>query len=419
MEKILRLKASKISKGRCAGAFCVLLKNTKDEFGFIAKFFHWAVAVLVLVLLSAGFFMTGMDFSPSKLGLYMLHKSFGILVLVLMIGRVIWRQISPRPGRLPSVKPWEDRLASIVHLLLYLSLFAMPLSGWIMSSAGGFPATFFGLFSLPALMDKNEQVFELTRGIHTAFAYTVLGLLALHFAGAFKHHLVDRDATLQRMTTPALNLWWGMLLAAIAGLLWTSPLALEFLKSDEPSAAGSEQVAQPVVSTASEGWIIDLSNSQISFEATQYGEAFQGRFKNFGGKIIFDAAKLDEAYADIWIDISSIETGSADRDAQARSAEWFDVRNFPRAQFVADSFSETAPGQYIAHGALTIRNKPVLVDLPFTLQIRESPEGQAALMESHITLNRLDFGIGQGQWQETEAIGAEVKITLQVLATLQ
>ena len=112
-----------------------------------------------------------------------------------------------------------------------------------------------------------------------------------------------------------------------------------------------------------------------------------------------------------------ISTGSADRDSQAKSAEWFDTSSFPRAQFVADSFSETAPGNYIAHGALTIRGEAAMVDLPFALQIRESPEGQAALMEATLELNRLDFGIGQGQWQATDAIGGTVKIRITVLAT--
>jgi len=165
-----------------------------------------------------------------------------------------------------------------------------------------------------------------------------------------------------------------------------------------------------------DAWQIDMGASAIRFEATQSGEKFEGGFKNFGGKIIFDQSKLDEAYADIWIDITSIETGSADRDGQAKSADWFDTSKFPRAQFVADSFSKTGPNQYLARGALTIRDQVVLVELPFTLQVRESPEGQAALMEGVITLNRLDFGIGQGQWQSTETIGNEVKISITVVA---
>ncbi len=406
------------------------LRNTPDRFGFISKFFHWSVGVLVLILLPVGFLMTGMEFSPSKLTLYMLHKSFGITVLVLVIGRAAWRIISPRPKKLPTHKEWEDKLAKAVHFALYVCLILMPLSGWVMSSAGGFPATFFGLFPLPVLMQKNEDVFEITRNVHTVIAWSILGLLALHFAGAFKHHLIDRDETLQRMTSYKVTWWWGLLLAAAAGLLWTSPVALGLLsdsgkgKSEAASIAddnsgkeGRDEVLKDQLNDLDkDAWQIDMGASAIRFEASQYGEKFNGEFKNFGGKILFDQSKLEDAYADIWIDITSIQTGSADRDGQAKSADWFDTAKFPRAQFVADSFSKTGTNQYVAHGALTIRGQAVLVDLPFTLQLRESPDGQAALMESEITLNRLDFGIGQGQWQATDTVGNTVKISITLVA---
>ncbi|MGB4108117.1 MAG: cytochrome b/b6 domain-containing protein [Alphaproteobacteria bacterium] len=403
-------------------------KNTRNNFGLIAKAFHWVLAILILWLLSVGFAMVGIPPGPGKLWIYALHKSFGILILVLMIGRLLWRQISPRPDPLPTHKTWEDTLARTVHFGLYACVFLMPLSGWIMSSAGGFPAEFFGLFALPAIVPKNEAIFELTRNIHGFTAWSILALLALHFAGAFKHHFIDKDETLQRMTSRKVGLYWGVLFVLIAGFLWTSPVAIGLLRDDGKSEANSitddssgkevrdEELKNQLGELDKDVWQIDLGASTIRFEATQYGEAFQGAFKKFGGKIIFDPAKLDEAYADIWIDIASLETGSGDRDGQARSVEWFDTENFQRAVFIADSFIKTGLKRYVANGALTIRGKPVLVELPFTLEIQESPEGQAALMESEITLNRLDFGIGQGQWQDSSTIGNAVKIHITLVA---
>ncbi len=404
-------------------------RNTRDSFGLIAKGFHWVLAILILWLLSVGFAMVGIPPGPDKLWVYALHKSFGITILVLMIGRLLWRQISPRPGPLPSHKEWEDRLAKAVHFGLYVCIFLMPLSGWIMSSAGGFPAEFFGLFALPAIVPKNEIIFELTRNVHGFVAWTILALLALHFAGAFKHHFIDKDETLRRMTSRKVGLYWGVLFVLIAGFLWTSPVAIGLLRDN---GKGKEAVSLADDNSGKEGrdevlkdqmgeldkdvWLIDEESSAIKFEATQYGEKFEGAFKKFGGKIIFDPAKLEDAYADIWIDISSLETGSSDRDTQARSSDWFDTENFPRAMFVADSFLKIGPKRYVANGALTIRNKAVLVELPFDLEIRESPEGQAALMESDITLNRLDFGIGQGQWQDPATIGNAVKIHITLVA---
>jgi cytochrome b561/polyisoprenoid-binding protein YceI len=406
----------------------VQFKNTRDNFGLIAKGFHWILAILILWLLSVGFAMVGIPPGPDKLWVYALHKSFGILILVLMIGRLLWRQISPRPDALPTHKTWEDTLAKIVHFSLYACVFLMPLSGWIMSSAGGFPAEFFGLFALPAIVPKNEGIFEVARNVHGFTAWSILGLLALHFAGAFKHHFLDRDETLQRMTSRKVSLYWGVLFVLIAGFLWTSPVAIRLLRDDSNSRSeevaddssgkeGRDEVLKDQLNEFDKGaWQIDMDASAIRFEATQSGEKFEGGFKNFGGKIIFDPSKLDEAYADIWIDITSIETGSTDRDGQAKSPDWFDTDKFPRAQFVADSFSKTGPNQYLARGALTIRDQVALVELPFTLQVRESPEGQAALMEAVITLNRLDFGIGQGQWQSADTIGNAVKISITVVA---
>jgi cytochrome b561 len=291
-----------------------------------------------------------------------------------------------------------------------------------MSSAGGFPATFFGLFALPAILPKNETLFMITRTVHAFAAYGILALLALHVAGALKHHFLDKDATLQRMTTFKLGLKGGLALTLVAGLLWAAPVAIRLSRDTggpAPESAQAENPAAPdeaVAANNNDAWQIDLATSSIKFQTTQYGQPFTGSFKNFGGTILFDRAKLDDAYADIWIDIASIETGSMERDGQAKSADWFSAVEFPKAQFVADSFSETAPGQYVAHGALTIRGKAQLVDLPFTLQVRESPEGQAALMEATLTLNRLDFGVGQGQWSATDVIGGDVNLTITLLA---
>jgi cytochrome b561 len=399
------------------------LLNTKNSFGLIAKSFHWVLAILILWMLSVGFAMVSIPPSPDKFWVYALHKSFGIFILTLMLGRLAWRIISPRPDALPTHKEWEDRLAKFVHFALYICIFMMPLSGWLMSSAGGFPAMFFGLFALPPVLPKNETAFAITRTIHAFAAYGILTLLALHVAGALKHHFIDKDATLQRMTTRKLGLWGGLILAAVAGLLWIAPIMLAIFGSNKAEAVQSVQTAPdpqaqaPAAPARDDAWQIDLDTSLIKFETTQYGEPFQGEFKNFGGTIIFNRDHLDDAYADIWIDIASIVTGSAERDEQARNAEWFDAANFPKALYVADSFSETASGHYIAHGALTIRGEARLVDLPFTLQIRESPEGQAALMEATLTLKRLDFGVGQGQWSATDTIGGDVKIMITLLAT--
>lgn len=400
----------------------MLLKNTKDRFGFVAKFLHWTTALLIMTLLSVGFYMTSLGFSPTKLQIYMLHKSFGILVLMIVVLRIFWRLANPPPESLPTHKSWEKTLASFVHFFLYCVLIAMPLTGWIMSSAGDFPATFFGLFSLPHLVSKNQDIFNLTRNLHTYIALGILALLALHFAGAFKHHFIDRDATLQRMTKPYVGLVGGVLFAAVAGILWVAPAAL-FLKDQqseeiEQSSAVSNAETPAAPAETSDGWVIDASASDISFEVKQYGETFNGHFKNFTGTIIFDPQDLDHGKANVEIDISSISTGSDDRDSQARSAEWFDTGKFPKAMFSSEKFTETAPGHYVASGRLTIRAVTLPIELPFTLTMASEDHGkQTAIMEATVPLKRLDFGVGQGQWAATDAIADEIILNIKVRAT--
>jgi polyisoprenoid-binding protein YceI len=154
----------------------------------------------------------------------------------------------------------------------------------------------------------------------------------------------------------------------------------------------------------------------LAFTATQYGQAFEGTF-TFDGRIVFDPDHLDRSLADISIDISSIKTGSDDRDGQAKSAEWFDVEKFPKARFVTETFESTGANQYAVTGKLTIRDVTLPVSFPFTLTIEKQEQGpRTAEMRAELTLNRLDFGVGQGQWKGTETIADAVKISLLVHA---
>ena len=114
----------------------------------------------------------------------------------------------------------------------------------------------------------------------------------------------------------------------------------------------------------------------------------------------------------IIIDIASIKTGSYDRDGQAISSDWFNVNEFPRAEFTANNFDDVSDGNYIAYGDILLRGVSMPVELPFSLNINEGEADMAA----EIVLDRLDFGVGQGQWQSTDAIGNRVEVMIQVKA---
>lgn len=160
--------------------------------------FHWLMAVLLIANFALGLTMSDMELSPQKLQFVSWHKWVGITLLGLITLRFLWRAFANRPVLLPMAT-WQRRLAKLTHFLMYLLLFAVPISGWVMSSAGGFTVTYLGLFPLPDLVAKDKQLFELLKEVHEVLNFTLLGLVILHVLAVLKHQFIDRDATLARM----------------------------------------------------------------------------------------------------------------------------------------------------------------------------------------------------------------------------
>jgi cytochrome b561 len=155
--------------------------------------------LLLLGSFGLGWFMTGLDVSPLRLKLYAWHKWIGVSIFVLVLLRLCWRLYSPPPA-LPAAMPgWEKRAAEISHHLLYLLLLAVPLSGWLMSSAKGFQTVLFGLWPIPDLLAKNPALGAALEAVHETLTWLFAGVIGLHAAAALKHHFIDRDAVLTRM----------------------------------------------------------------------------------------------------------------------------------------------------------------------------------------------------------------------------
>lgn len=174
-------------------------RNTAERYGAVAIGFHWIVAILVIALLAVGLVMTDMKPGPDMFKIYATHKSVGITVLTLAVLRLIWMLTNPHPATLPTHQRWEKVLAKAVHLFLYFSIIAMPLSGWVMSSAKGFPVSVFGWFTLPDFVAPDKDLAKAAGEFHEVLAYVLMAAILLHFSGALKHHLIDKDGTLRRM----------------------------------------------------------------------------------------------------------------------------------------------------------------------------------------------------------------------------
>lgn len=160
--------------------------------------FHWLMAMILTANFALGVTMSDLELSPQKLQFISWHKWTGITLLGLVTLRFLWRAFAERPPLLPSAT-WQRRIAKLSHFLMYLLMFAIPISGWVMSSAGGFTVTYLGLFPLPDLVAKDKQLFELLKEVHEILNFTLLGLVILHVLAVLKHQFIDRDATLARM----------------------------------------------------------------------------------------------------------------------------------------------------------------------------------------------------------------------------
>ena len=169
-----------------------------DRYGIPAIGLHWGMAVLVVGGWFVGRWMTDLPFSPLKLKVYSWHKWNGVLVFALLFVRLVVRWLQPPPASEPMPR-WQTRLAQAAHILLYLLLALVPLSGWLYSSAAGFTTVWFGVWPLPDLVPKDAALKILFRSFHGGFTYVLGVLVALHVLAAFKHHVVDRDRVLVRM----------------------------------------------------------------------------------------------------------------------------------------------------------------------------------------------------------------------------
>jgi cytochrome b561 len=165
----------------------------------VAKFLHWITAVAVFGLLGLGLWMTGLPISLLKLQAYAWHKWIGLSVLALTVLRLAWRWHAPPPALPLAVTRWERRLAPLGHWTLLLLLLALPISGWLMSSASGVAIFWFGIVQVPNLIARNPHFAEVLLTLHHWLAWSLMAILALHLAAVVRHDVVRRDGILRRM----------------------------------------------------------------------------------------------------------------------------------------------------------------------------------------------------------------------------
>lgn len=174
-------------------------RNTLEKYhgGFVLL--HWVIALTFIGLFAVAEIMMEMAPGPDKWQLYGLHKSTGLTLITLVLLRILWRLSGPVPAHPAGMSLPQQLAAHGVHLGLYAAMILMPVSGYIMSMAGGYGITWFGVWAVPDLIGENKALGSLAHSVHHYTAWAVYGLFALHVLGALYHHVVQKDDVLTRM----------------------------------------------------------------------------------------------------------------------------------------------------------------------------------------------------------------------------
>lgn len=167
----------------------------------ITRYIHWFFAIIIIAMLSVGFYMKNTDYNPDT---YQLHKTVGVILAVFVILRLYWRIKYPWPSVANGSA--KEQVVVSFHLLLILAMILMPITGFMLSALSGFGIHLFGYFIVPEnigsngdVVPFNNAIYQVSKTLHEAIAYAFSTLIVLHFLAALKHHFIDKDDTLRRM----------------------------------------------------------------------------------------------------------------------------------------------------------------------------------------------------------------------------
>lgn len=387
------------------------MHNTPHSYGAVARTFHWLTALLILTAIPLGLYAESLPYDTStalarKAQLFSLHKTLGVAAFFLAAGRILWALTQPRPAPLHPHRRTETLAAELVHWMLYISLLAVPLTGWVHHAATtGFAPILWPFGDNLPFVPKSEPVAEVASGMHWLFTKLMIASIALHILGALKHAVIDRDGTLSRMAfgTPAGSEAGHprapMLVAFTLFALGTAAaVSLSAPPQTLTETAPAPQADAPAPAAAG-NWQVEAGT--LAFTVIQMGSEVQGHFPDWQAEITFDPAATTGNRVRVAIDTTTLELGAV--TDQARGPEFFDVAIHKQAVFEAEILP--ASTGYEAKGTLTLHGVTVPVSLPFTLTL--VPD--TAQMTGSTTLDRRDFGMGTAYTDES-SVGFSVRV---------
>ncbi len=174
--------------------------DTEKSWSGISRFFHWFSAIVIIATFILGIWMHNLDPSHEWYRTApFIHKSIGVLLFFFLLLRIVWRFSNTAPKMLPSHKTYERVAAKIVHILFYVIIFAVILTGYFMVTSRGHPISVFGLFDFPAMITIEPSKVGIIKNAHMLFALSLMFFVIIHALAALKHHFIDKDNTVKRM----------------------------------------------------------------------------------------------------------------------------------------------------------------------------------------------------------------------------
>lgn len=411
------------------------LTNTKERYGKVAQIFHWLTALLILGLLIAGTIMTYLpdgttDQIARKVFMYSMHKTIGVIVLLVAILRIVWAFANPRPKPLHPERKLETFAAETAHWVLYIAIVAMPVTGLLYhASSTGFAPIWWPFGQELPFVPQSENLSKIFASMHWILALGITLTLIAHIGGALKHLVIDKDVTIDRMVPSKLSEDFKLPhsdakhlpkgLAAVAAIivvgfsLGAIGLNVSAKNKAADSASRTQVINAPADVKGDAVWKVIAAESTLKISIKQLGSPVEGEFKNWDAVINFDPDNLESSFVDARIAVGSLQLGSV--SDQAKSADFLNADEYAEARFTSDDFQSTGENNYEAQGTLEIAG----VAKPFTLNFELSIEGNRANMQTVTELNRMDYEVGAQKYANEDSVGFPVEIMIDLVAEKQ
>ena len=396
-----------------------MARTTEQRYGDVAVIFHWLIAFFIIGLLAIGKYMTSLeDNDPVRFVLTQWHKSFGLTVLFLSVLRLVWRFTHRPPPELGSIPHWQQRVASAAHTVLYLLMFILPITGWIMASASplNIDTVLFNVITIPHLppfaeLSNKAEIAESFHEYHELAGNLLILILLAHIGAAVKHHLIDKDTILLRMLPDWASRSFKTKIAALSVAVVASTAGLMLYAANGNEAA-----------------LLAAGESEVSFIADVTGDLTPGQFADTQVTASIDTQNPENSSIVAVVNTTSVSSDNTQVEGSLPDPEWFDINAYPEARFESTSITAGADGILRVEGNLTIKTTTQSVRFAMSLSdegsVLESDQGSAQesdqesgqesgqeskqVARGEFVIDRRDFNVGMQSQSTEEYVGFDV-----------